>query len=156
MRLLLAAGGGGLNKVQLSCPNKGIVAVPETDRWTGTLSNDEAKRWRVAEAAQWLRLLSRWPLAFAFLFACGPPDASASNTKPVHKLSPFLSVPSFFPLLTFFSGSGRWNAHQRDNVLALINHLIHQHNLRHTCCLCSIPDSSVLPWRSTLRLGRIR
>lgn len=38
MRLLLAAGGGGLNKVQLSCPNTGIVAVPETDRWTGSLS----------------------------------------------------------------------------------------------------------------------
>lgn len=52
--------------MQLSCPNTGIVAVPETDRWTGTLSNDEAKRWRVAEAAQWLRLLSRWPLAFVF------------------------------------------------------------------------------------------
>ncbi|KAL7962249.1 hypothetical protein V8C34DRAFT_271229 [Trichoderma compactum] len=81
MRLLLAAGGGGLNKVQLSCPNTGIVAVPETDRWTGSLSlsDGEAKRWRVAEAAQWLRLLSRWPLAF--LFACGPSDASASNTK---------------------------------------------------------------------------
>ncbi|KAL6696454.1 hypothetical protein J3F84DRAFT_297665 [Trichoderma pleuroticola] len=86
MRLLLAAGGGGLNKVQLSCPNTGIVAVPETDRWTGTLSNDEAKRWRVAEAAQWLRLSSRWPLAF--LFACGPSDASASNTKASLFLSP--------------------------------------------------------------------
>ncbi|KAK4073799.1 hypothetical protein Trihar35433_3273 [Trichoderma harzianum] len=70
----------------------GLVAVPETDRWTGTLSNDEAKRWRVAEAAQWLRLLSRWPLAFAFLFACGPPDASASNTKASFCLSPIAEL----------------------------------------------------------------